>query len=73
MQLTFTFSAEMETCAVEDTASIFMIRKIDIEVVQLILTSLKKEKECVITEKKVPLMQRDLGKSRSMDLHMSLC
>lgn len=65
----------MKTYAVEDSASIFMIRKIDIQVVQLILTSLKKEKECVITEKKkkVPLMQRDLGKSRSMDLNMSLC
>lgn len=43
----------------------FMIRKIDIKALQLIFTGLKKEKECVISEKKkkIPLMQRDLGRA----------
>ena len=47
-----------------------MIRKINIKVLQLLSTGLKKEKELAITgkEKKMPLIQEDFGKSRRQEL-----
>lgn len=51
-----------------------MIRKTDIKVVQLILTGLKKEKECHYRkERENPLNTEGFGGSRSTDLNMSLC